>query len=577
VKGNRHLAAPRLRCEGDGLLRQAARVRNALPVYACTSCFYPRTVEFDFFDYVVIGAGSAGCVLANRLSANSRNRILVLEAGQNDNWIWFHIPVGYLFAIGNPRADWMFKTEPQVGLGGRSINYPRGKVIGGCSAINGMIYMRGQAADYNQWRQAGLFGWGWDDVLPYFLRHENHVSPPNDLHRSGGEWCVDYPRTHWEILDAVQAAAEELGIPKVGDFNTGDNFGSSYFQVNQHRGARWSAAKGFLKPALSRPNLKLETNALVHRIRIENGRAIGVDYEIDNDVRGVRCGQVVLSAGAIGTPQILQMSGIGPADLLHRLGIVVQRDLPGVGQNLQDHLQLRPIYKVSGAKTLNTEYRNVLKRALMAAQYALQRRGPMSMAPSQLGLFAKSSSRYETSNVQMHVQPLSLDKFGDAMHGFSAITASICNLRPTSRGSVTIASNTPRNAPEISPNYLSTREDRLVAVESLRLVRNLMKQPSLARYRPVEFRPGPEIVDDKGLEAAAAQIGTTIFHPVGTAKMGTRDDPYAVVDERLRLRGIERLSVVDASVMPTIISGNINSPTMMIAEKGAAMLLSAKG
>jgi choline dehydrogenase len=533
-------------------------------------------VEADFFDYVVIGAGSAGCVLANRLSASGRNRILVLEAGKSDNWIWFHIPVGYLFAIGNPRADWMFKTEPQVGLGDRTLNYPRGKVIGGCSAINAMIYMRGQAADYDRWRQAGLSGWGWDDVLPYFLSHENHVSPPNNLHRSGGEWRVDYPRTRWEILDAVQAAAAELGIPKVADFNAGDNFGSSYFQVNQYRGRRWSAATGFLKPVLSRPNLKLETGALVHRIRVEGGRAVGVDYEVCDRMIGVRCGEVVLSAGAIGTPHILQMSGIGPANLLRERGIAVQRDLPGVGQNLQDHLQLRPIYKVSGVKTLNTEYRNLLKRAIMVAQYGLQRRGPMTMAPSQLGLFAKSSSRYETPNVQMHIQPLSLDKFGDAMHDFPAITASICNLRPTSRGSVTISGNSSRMAPKISPNYLSTAEDRLVAVESLRLVRELMRQPSLARYQPTEFRPGADIADDKGLEAAAAQLGTTIFHPVGTAKMGTKGDPYAVVDQSLRLRGVERLSVIDASVMPTITSGNTNSPTMMIAEKGAAMLLAAK-
>ncbi len=530
-------------------------------------------MEQDFFDYVVIGAGSAGCVLANRLSADGRNRVLVLEAGRDDNWIWLHVPVGYLFAIGNPRADWMFRTEPQAGLGGRAINYPRGKVIGGSSAINGMIYMRGQAADYDQWRQAGLPGWGWEDVLPYFLRHEDHVRPPNDLHRSGGEWRVDFPRTRWDILDAVQAAAAELGIPGVADFNTGDNFGCSYFQVNQHRGRRWSAARGFLKPALGRPNLKLEMNALVHRIRIENGRATGIDYEAGERMTGVRCGQVVLSAGAIGTPQILQMSGIGPAALLRDLGIEVRHHLPGVGQNLQDHLQLRPIYRVSGARTLNTEYRSLLKRAAMAADYALRRRGPMSMAPSQLGLFARSSPRYETPNLQMHVQPCSLDKFGDPLHDFPAITASICNLRPTSRGCVTIAARSPRTAPKISPNYLSTAEDRQVAIESIRFVRRLMGQPSLARYRPLEYRPGAAIADDAGLEAAAGQLGTTIFHPVGTAKMGTRDDPNAVVDEKLRLRGIERLSIVDASVMPTITSGNTNSPTMMIAEKGAAVLL----
>ena len=526
------------------------------------------------FDYVVVGAGSAGCVLANRLSVGGRSRVLLLEAGGRDDWIWFHIPVGYLFAIGNPRADWMFVTEAEEGLAGRSLNYPRGKVIGGCSAINAMIYMRGQAHDYDEWRQSGLTGWGWDDVLPYFLKHENHAAPPNDLHRAGGEWSVDYPRMRWEILDAVREAAAQMGIPKVEDFNGGDNFGSSYFQVNQRGGRRWSAARGFLKPVLNRPNLKLETNARVRRILVEQGRAVGVEYDLGDGPRIARAGEVILSAGAIGSPALLQMSGIGPGAALQDLGIPVTADLPGVGANLQDHLQLRPIYKVSGTRTLNMDYQSLWKRGMMAAQYLLARRGPMTMAPSQLGIFARSSDRFDRPNVQFHIQPLSLPKFGEAMHDFPAITVSVCNLRPTSRGSVRIASPDPAAAPKIAPHYLSTEEDRQVAADSLRLARKLMAQPALTRFHPEEFRPGAAIDGEAGLREAAARIGTTIFHPVGTAKMGVADDPMAVVDERLRVRGLAGLRVADASVMPSIVSGNTNSPTIMIAEKASEMILS---
>ena len=525
------------------------------------------------FDYIVAGAGSAGCVLANRLSADPKNRVLVLEAGGDDNWIWFHIPVGYLFAIGNPRADWMFKTEPEAGLGGRSIAYPRGKVIGGCSAINAMIYMRGQAADYDGWRQLGLEGWGWDDVLPFFLKQEGHAAPPNALHRGDGEWRVDYPRMRWDILDRFQDAAEQAGITKIEDFNTGDNEGSSYFQVNQKNGRRWSAARGFLKPVLGRPNLKLETGALIERVIVENGRATGIVYSKNGTQYLAKANaEIVLAAGAVATPQILQLSGIGAGAFLQSHGIQVAQDLPGVGENLQDHLQIRPVYKVKNVRTLNADYQSYVKRALMAAEYALFRRGPLTMAPSQLGAFTRSSPDYATPNLQFHVQPLSLDKFGDPLHPFSAFTASVCNLRPVSRGTIRIRSKDAHDAPLIAPNYLSAEEDRRVAADALKLVRKIVSQPALKPYEPEEFKPGAHFQSEEELAVAAGQIASTIFHPVGTAKMGTNDDRMAVLDGRLRVRGIQGLRVADASAMPRITSGNTNSPTMMIAEKGAAMI-----
>ncbi|PSC02409.1 choline dehydrogenase, partial [Alsobacter soli] len=500
--------------------------------------------------------------------------VLVLEAGGMDNWIWYHIPVGYLFAIGNPRSDWMFKSEPQPGLNGRSIAYPRGKVIGGSSAINAMIYMRGQAADYDGWRQLGLEGWGWEDVLPAFLRQEDHIDPPNEFHRSGGEWRVEYPRMRWDILDAFQAAAEELGIRRVKDFNTGDNEGSSYFQVNQKRGRRWSAARGFLRPALKRPNLRLETGVTVERVLVEEGRAVGVAYRQDGVEKVARAaGEVILSAGAVASPKILQLSGIGPGGLLQEHGITVLRDLPGVGENLQDHLQIRPVFKVTGVRTLNIDYQSLLKRGLMAAEWALLRTGPLTMAPSQLGLFTRSSPDYATPNLQFHVQPLSLDKFGDPMHPFAAFTASVCNLRPASRGTVRLASADPAAPPAISPNYLAAEEDRRVAADALKLVRRIVKAKALERFRPEEYKPGAHLTSEEDLAKAAGDVSSTIFHPVGTAKMGVTDDPLAVLDARLRVRGVERLRVIDASAMPRITSGNTNSPTMMIAEKGAAMVL----
>ena len=527
------------------------------------------------FDYIVVGAGTAGCIIANRLSANSANRVLILEAGGNDNWIWFHIPVGYLFAIGNPRSDWMFKTEAEAGLNGRSLAYPRGKVIGGSSAINAMISMRGQAADYDHWRQLGLAGWGYDDVLPVFKRLEDHFLGASEHHGAGGGWRIEAPRLSWAVLDAVGAAAQEMGIKKIPDFNTGDNEGVGYFHVNQKRGRRWSSARGFLKPALNRPNLRLEKNVLVDRLIVENGRAVGVRFIQNGQTIEARTkGEVILCAGAIGSIQVLHRSGIGPADWLKPLGIDVVLDRPGVGHNLQDHLQQRAIYKVDGIRTLNETYYSLPRRGLMGLDYALRRRGPLTMAPSQLGIFTRSDPHRERANIQFHVQPLSLDKFGDPLHHFPAITVSACNLQPTSRGTVRIRSAQVDEKPSIAPNYLSTDEDRQVAADAIRTTRRLMKQPALAPYHPSEFLPGPSVGDDDAsLAKAAGNIGTTIFHPVGTAKMGTANDPMAVVDERLRFFGLAGLRVVDASVMPTITSGNTNTPTAMIADKGAEMIL----
>ncbi|GAB4347785.1 MAG: GMC family oxidoreductase N-terminal domain-containing protein [Oricola sp.] len=527
------------------------------------------------YDYIVVGAGSAGSLLANRLSADPDVRVLVLEAGGRDDWIWFHIPVGYLFAIGNPRSDWCFKTVSEPGLNGRSLSYPRGKVIGGSSAINAMIYMRGQAGDYDHWRQLGLKGWGWDDVLPVFKQHEDHFLGASEFHGAGGEWRVEPPRVEWEILDRYRDAAEECGIARIDDFNRGDNEGSAYFQVNQRRGARWSSARGFLKPVLHRPNLDLETGCVADRLQVAGNRATGVEWLQNGQRRHATARrEIVLASGSIGSVQVLQRSGIGDGNHLHALGIPVVADRKGVGANLQDHLQLRLIYKVQGVPTLNRIYANLFRRGWMGLEYALFRKGPLTMAPSQLGVFTRSGPDVERADLEFHIQPLSLDKFGDPLHSFPAITTSVCNLRPESRGHIRITSPDPSAAPEIAPNYLSAERDREIAARSIRVARRIASARALAPYKPEEYLPGPQVGDhDEALARAAGDIGTTIFHPVGTAKMGLPSDPMAVVDDRLRVFGIEGLRVADASVMPTITSGNTNSPTIMIAEKAAAMIL----
>ena len=524
------------------------------------------------FDYIIIGAGSAGCVLANRLSDNPANRVLLLEAGGKDNYIWVKIPVGYLYCIGNPRTDWMMKTEAEAGLNGRSLVYPRGRILGGCSSINGMIYMRGQSRDYDHWRQLGNTGWGWDDVLPYFMRSEDNAAGADDLHGEGGEWRVESQRLSWEILDAFHDACLSAGIPASDDFNRGNNEGVGYFKVNQRRGLRWSSATAFLKPALKRRNLKVLTNAQVDSLQMDGRRVTGVHFRHGNVLKSATAeGDTILSAGAIGSPQIMQLSGIGPAALLGRHGITVRHELPGVGSNLQDHLQIRAIYRVGNTVTLNERASSLFGRARIALEYALRRSGPMSMAPSQLGVFTKSDAALDTPDLQYHVQPLSLDAFGQPLHDFPAITASVCNLRPQSRGSVTIRSADPADKPMIQPNYLSTPGDRMVAANSLRLTRRIMAQAPLAPFTPQEYLPGVEFNSDDDLANKAGDIGTTIFHPVGTARMGS--DADAVVDDQLRVHGIDGLRVVDASIMPTITSGNTNSPTVMIAEKGADMIL----
>ena len=532
------------------------------------------------YDHIVCGAGTAGCLLANRLSADPSRRVLLVEAGGADDWLWIHIPVGYLRCIGNPRTDWLFRTEPDPGLHGRALRYPRGKVLGGCSSINGMIYMRGQARDYDHWAHLGNPGWSWSDCLPFFLAHEDFYRGADALHGAGGEWRVERQRLRWDILDAFALAAQQAGIPHTEDFNRGDNEGVGYFHVNQRRGVRWNAARAFLRPALGRPNLDVWTGAHLTRVRLAPGddgrwRTTGVSLRrgaegppLDVDARH----GVVLCTGAVGTPQLLQLSGIGAPDHLRDVGIAPLHALPGVGENLQDHLQLRAVFGVSGATTLNTLSRSWLGRASIGWQYAWRRGGPLSMAPSQLGAFTRSRPELPHADLEYHVQPLSLDAFGEPLHTHDAFTASVCHLNPTSRGRVLARGPDPMAPPAIHTRYLSTDEDRRVAADALRLTRRIVAQPALARHQPRELRPGPEHVTDEALSRLAGEIGTTIFHPAGTAKMGPAHDPAAVVDARLQVHGVQGLHVADTSVMPTITSGNTSAPTLMIAERAAAWL-----
>jgi choline dehydrogenase len=557
------------------------------------------------FDYIIVGAGTAGCLLANRLSANATKRVLLIEAGRKDDYHWIHIPVGYLYCIGNPRTDWLYNTEPDAGLNGRTLRYPRGKTLGGCSSINGMIYMRGQARDYDQWAQiTGDESWSWRNSLPYFKLHEDHYKGASDIHgargtssallqdadtvyrqtlrhhQAGGEWRVEKQRLRWDVLDAFAKAATQAGIPATDDFNRGDNEGVGYFEVNQKSGWRWNTAKAFLRPTCyARPNFELWTNAQVSKLIVEKNT--GADSE-----RALRCtgvqvwngsemvtaharGEVILSAGSIGSPQILQLSGLGPAALSQALGIPVVQDIPGVGENLQDHLQIRAVFKIKNAITLNTQANSIWGKAKIGLEYTLKRSGPMSMAPSQLGAFTRSDPAQPYPNLEYHVQPLSLEAFGQPLHSFNAFTASVCNLNPSSRGHVRITSPDFRQAPAIAPNYLSTEEDRKIAADSLRLTRSIVAQPALHKYAPEEFKPGVQFQTDAELAKLAGDIATTIFHPAGTTSMGPASDPLSVVDARLKVRGVAGLRVVDTGVMPRITSGNTNSPTLMIAEKAA--------
>ena len=526
------------------------------------------------FDYIIVGAGTAGCVLANRLSKDRSKSVLLLEAGKKDNYFWIDIPVGYLYTIGNPRTDWCFETEPEPGLNGRSIGYARGKVLGGCSSINAMIYMRGQQSDYDHWAKLGNEGWGWSDVLPIFRRSEDYQHGADDFHGVGGELRVEERRVNLEILDVWREAAQECGIPKIDEFNRGDNFGNAYFQMNQRSGKRWSATRAFLDDIRQRPNLTVLTEATVEALTLEQNdsglAATGVQVLHGGQRRQITArNEVLLAAGAIASPQLLQLSGIGTADALKAHDIPIKHALNGVGQNLQDHLQIRTIYQVDNTVTLNQRARTPWGMAMMGLEYFLKKTGPLTMPPSQLGAFAKSDPSQPSANIEWHVQPLSLDKFGSPLHKYNAITPSVCNLRPSSRGSVTLKSANPADAPAIAPNYLSTQEDLDVAVAGLKYTRQIMAAPSLAPFNPVELKPGPEVTSEEDLQQAAGDLGTTIFHPVGTCKMGPAHDDAAVVDDQLRVHGIQGLRVIDASIMPTITSGNTNAPTVMIAERGA--------
>jgi choline dehydrogenase-like flavoprotein len=524
------------------------------------------------FDFIIVGAGTAGCLLANRLSENGKYTVALLEAGGSDNYHWVHIPVGYLYCMGNKRTDWLYKTTKQKGLNGRELNYPRGKVMGGCSSINGMIYMRGQANDYDQWRQMGNEGWSWDDVLPYFKNMEDSYEGENKFHGSGGEWKVNQQRLSWEVLDSFKEATIEAGIPQVDDFNEGNNFGVSYFKVNQNDGLRWNTVKAFLKPVKNRKNLRVISKCEVSKIILKNKKAKGVKVFRNGKSEEIYVNrEIILSSGSIGSPKILELSGIGNPNILSKLGIDTEVESKNIGENLQDHLQLRVIYELENAKTLNQKANSFIGKLGIGLEYALKRTGPMSMAPSQLGLFAMSDKSHETPNLQFHVQPLSLDKFGEPLHNFPGLTASVCNLNPQSRGNVHIVSKDYKIAPSIDPNYLSAEKDKIVAAQSIKLARKIISQPAMKKYNPKEYAPGIQFQSEDDLKKVAGDIGTTIFHPVGTCAMGT--NVSSVTDSNLKVRGVEGLRIADASIMPTITSGNTNAPTLMIAEKASEMIL----